>query len=440
MVFFLSASVLFLLRHHLQQRRFSLMLAGLSLAAALMTKAFVGLGILAAYAFWGFSQSKTDRLWRDLLKVAILASLSIPWFAYMTILHGNGDVLFVFRQSALLDRTLTGIEGNVKPTEILYFVNQLVVLFPLGVCFFIAGIFRTMKEGEQGWKLLALLFLVFFFTFSLIRTKLAVYLLPMLVPASLFAASELRALADNSRRSLIIFCGSAVALFWSASQEWRNSAKAVLGSITSAHIPEPEDVTNVMFFIFLSVATCTALFILSRKETWTRLLRIYPSFIFSAAFVWYGANIFYYDTVRYRDGAEGLRDFVSKSRHTSIVVAGFERNPQLTYYLDGADIGWKSDIHIRRIIPPADRNSLRSWLHDEVGAQGDRILLIVEKDKLIRYEIIDPTLIIPPGFERIFESRRYACFQREPEILLARHLAQPIKQPRQQFQIQKTPE
>jgi hypothetical protein len=37
---------------------------------------------------------------------------------------------------------------------------------------------------------------------------------------------------------------------------------------------------------------------------------------------------------------------------------------------------------------------------------------VIEKDKFIRYELIQPLEIVPPDYELVFESRRYACFQR----------------------------
>lgn len=424
MVLFISLSMLFILLYHQSNRRsVYLLLAGLSVAASLMSKLFVGGGVLIAYLVWVLFNPQEDRRTRlrELLLLSAIASLSLSWLIYMTIVHGHGDPLFVVKQSALIERAVTGIEGNVKPTEILYFLNQLVVLFPLGVSFFVAGLYRKVTQKDNRWALLAVVFLTFFIIFSMIRTKLAVYLLPMLAPASLFAAGELRRLRANTRmQNILILSGTAVALLWSASQDWRNNVKDVLTSLMHLALPPASDVTGIVLLGTSCILASLVLILLLRRSIATSFLRFVPVFIFVPALLWYGLNILYFDTVRYNDGAASLREFVDRTQHKRIVVTGFERNPQLTYYLDGADIGWRDDLSVRRIFPPFDRSSLRSWLHDEVAAEQDRVLLVIEKDKLIRHEIIDPLPFVPPGFERVFESRRYTCFQREPEVLLAK--------------------
>jgi hypothetical protein len=98
------------------------------------------------------------------------------------------------------------------------------------------------------------------------------------------------------------------------------------------------------------------------------------------------------------------------------VVAGYERNPQLTFYLEGADIGWRDDLTIKRIIPPEDRGEFRSWLTGELAGTPNDVMAVIEKDKFIRYERVTVDEVLPPDYALIFESRRYAALQRIREV------------------------
>lgn len=108
------------------------------------------------------------------------------------------------------------------------------------------------------------------------------------------------------------------------------------------------------------------------------------------------------------------------------MVAGFDRNPQLTFYLDGVDIGWRNDIRIKRVAPPANRSQFRAWLSEQAGDLSSDGLLVVEKDKFIRYEWITAEEVNPVDFALVFESRRYAAFQRIASTQLALLSRRPI--------------
>ncbi|MGH2566708.1 MAG: hypothetical protein ACRDGA_00090, partial [Bacteroidota bacterium] len=100
-------------------------------------------------------------------------------------------------------------------------------------------------------------------------------------------------------------------------------------------------------------------------------------------------------------------------------VAGYERNPQITFYLRGIDIGWREDVQFRRIIPPKEKSHFRSWLLSETTQEPASTLLVLEMDKFIRYETIDPMDIVPPDYELVLMTRRYACFQRTTLLNIA---------------------
>jgi 4-amino-4-deoxy-L-arabinose transferase-like glycosyltransferase len=424
LTFFLSLCVLYILRY---ERRGSLhyaLLGGLALGAALMTKLFVGFGIPLTYFIWNAATHDGEKpLWKSfLVSLAIALLVSAPWHIYMTVVRGYGNPFFLLDASAVIQRSVEGVEGNVKPLEILYYVNQLFVLFPLGVAWFIAGIYRVFRSHERTWLLLAIWFMVFFVVFTLMRTKLEVYLLPMLVPASLIAAYSLVAVGTgefSKRLTSICLAASGIAFVWASSQSWRNQTKSLIVSLVHIQLPSRSDV--IAYVPFLVIISCVLFmtYALYRREDIVRLSLLLPSVILLPAFVTCFYMIAAVDQFEHRDGAHDLAEFIAEHQPRSLLVAGFDRNPQLTFYLDGADIGWRDDIEVKRLKPPAERLQLRGWLSQQTRDLAQDALVVVEKDKFIRYEWVTAEELIPPEFSLVFESRRYAVFQRTPATELA---------------------
>jgi hypothetical protein len=391
-----------------------------------MTKLYVGLGIPLLYFLWIVSDRSQPKkkLWNTLwiLLVAALV-VAVPWHAYMTIKHGSGDPLFFMKASALLERSVYGIEGNVKPLEVLYFINQLFVLFPFGVAWFGHGLYRVLREKRRDWELLGMWFLLFFLVFSVMRTKLAVYLLPMLVPASVIAAREIVKVTRGaySRKGAAVFvAGTLLSILWASSQEWRNAAKLLISRLFHLQpLSSAETLTILPLFV---LACCVVGFwYLSIKKGWIEYLRpAIPYLLLIPSFIVCYYDIMGYDRFQYKDGAAELVECIVERQPSEIIVAGYERNPQLSYYLEGVDIGWRDDLPVRRIVPPKDRTQFRSWLTDEVSGAPDDALVVIEKDKFIRYEWVTANEVIPPDYALVFESRRYAAFQRMPAIEVAR--------------------
>jgi len=429
LVFFFSLAVLFLLRAEKEQSSKDALFAGIAVGAALMTKLYVGLGIPLVYCLWIILKPSERRAesWKR-FGVSLIAAIivALPWHLYMTIAHGEGDPLFFLRASALFERSLYGVEGNVKPLEVLYFFNQLFVLFPAGVAWFGHGLFAAVREKKADWYMLAVWFLVFFLVFSLMRTKLAVYLLPMLVPSSLIGAREISKVVRGtySQRGVAIFLvTTGLSVLWASSQAWRNATKSIISGLLRLHLPPAVEATG--FLTILLLASCVlALSYLTVRRGWVDRVRgAVPYLLFVPSFIVCYYQVIGYDRFQYKDGAAELAAFIVERLPSKIVVAGYERNPQLTYYLEGADIGWREDLSVKRIVPPKDRSGFRSWLTEQLSGEPDDILVVIEKDKFIRHEWVTAAEVIPPDYAVVFESCRYAAFQRMQLIHYARLLS-----------------
>jgi hypothetical protein len=244
----------------------------------------------------------------------------------------------------------------------------------------------------------------------------------MLVPASLLAAREILRFATgsySSKLTALFLGGTGVSLLWASNQEWRNIAKSIPSSLFAARLPD--SVTFVQFLPFI-VFLCSALFLtftLYRSGKISLIRSSLPALLLLPSFLMTFYNIVGYDQYQFNDGADGLARFVAERQPSAIFVAGFDRNPQLTFYLDGADIGWRDDIEIRRITPPKFRSEFRSWLSEQVSILPCDALVVVEKDKFVRYEWVTAEEVAPLDYSLVYESRRYAVFQR----IQAAHLA-----------------
>ncbi len=432
LVFFLTLSILFYLRMEAQHQVRSAVFVGLALGGALMTKLFVGAGIPLAYVLWRTMAPKGSPRpsWNlFLVSLAVAFVVAAPWHIYMTMVQGAGNPLFFLQASTMLDRSIYGIEGNVKPLESLYFVNQLVVLFSVGVIWFGYGLYQIVKNREPQWLLLVLWFAVYFVVFSAMRTKLVFYLIPMLVPASLIAARIILASRSgllSGKLTLGLVIGTCGAVIWGSSQTWRDLTKSILVNISHFRFSSPDQLlTYAPFLVLLAFAVGLPCY-LYRRGKFDQLRSALPTLILLPSFILSFYSIIWYDRYHYKDGATELAQFVDQREPSIIVVAGFDRNPQLTFYLEGADIGWRDDLEIRRVIPPTERRQFRAWLSEQTSNLPVDALVVVEKDKFIRYEWVTPDEVDPLDFSLVFDSRRYAVFQRLPATQLALNLQQPL--------------
>ena len=426
LTFFLTLSAFFIIKSLEGGPRQHIILAGIAAGLGLMTKLFVALGMPLAYAGWIIFMKPNDGAnhWKRLgLLVGIMALVALPWHVFMTVEHGGGNPFFFLQQSSILERSFTGVEGNTKSLEIFYYINQLFVLFPVGASWLIFGVWQSVKTKENSRLFLSLWFLLFFVIFSLMRTKLAFYLLPILVPGSLLAARTMLSAMQATislRTVAVLFSGTWISVLWAASQSWRTSVKNFLLSVLHFQFPDTavlHDLFRLGLLVSLGLIVILLLFHQERLKNvvpHVGLLLILPLAMVTV----FQVNIL--DRTQYKDGAVELAHFVNRRGIHSIVVAGYDRNPQLTYYLRGADIGWRTDLHVRRIIPPEDSTQYHHWLRAEMSTESSSTLLLIEKDKFVRYETVQPLNFVPGDFHRVFESRRYSGFLRPSGPLYAR--------------------
>jgi len=430
-------------------------LSGTAIGFALMTKLFVAIVVPVIWLLTSIIsyQAHIKRtLWHVLLITAVAVLIALPWHLMITVRHGNGDVLFFLNQSAMIQRTFFGIEGNVKELGWLYYVNQLIVVIPYALVFFIYGFYeifrgqrnassvsiketrdssRTISDADHenlfAQRIIALWSFTFFIVFTLIRTKLAVYTLPMLVPISLISASVVSSLRQESsggkgtmpllqqtvsRKSAAILCLlTMINVLWAANHSWRVAIKNVFKAATGSVRSTNSDSTQAIFFFLLLLASCILFLLLYRKGLLHNLIQKYlvPAIVLPLLLI-FAFNIFILDTKQYDDGAKALAEFLKSRNYTSIIVVGNGVNPQLTYYLDGIDVGWHKDRVFQRLQPKDGIQNIKRYLSE---TKKRDFYLIIEKDEMLLGSYTSVEEVLPAGYNKIFESRAYMVFERQ---------------------------
>ena len=136
--------------------------------------------------------------WRETgVGLLVFVAIALPW--YLLVIAKNPGLLDYFLQVQTADRMLTNRFNRAQPFW--YFLPVLLVGF-LPWSYFFAGGLREIKQLGGRAKTLLVYVLVPFLFFSLNRSKLQPYILPLLPMAALFTAEVCGALAMPRLRRL----------------------------------------------------------------------------------------------------------------------------------------------------------------------------------------------------------------------------------------------
>ena len=393
-------------------------LAGAALGAALLTKFAFALSVPAALALagllYGASPQRRHRSGRA-LRVAVsmtLVSLPfwLPWFLAMTIRYGEGNVFWLFSPSLPLGATFHGAEGTAKDTGIFFYVNQLVIVLSVLFPFWIVGTWDALRGGRRGMLPLAAVFVLLSLTaLMMMRSAFIVYLIPAL-PLVFYLAVHGMAVVRRAQHGtmLTISLFSALCLSWSLFADARIALKQLPGALFrgqfSAELYSP-------VFLLAGIAALLSLLVwlLYRRGR----LRVWLTLPLLAAIVLGFAGvtmqrIWVTDDETYTEGAADVTEILQLLHNAHILLIGNGDNPQLTWYLRGADIGWVEgdERRFERLEPRA------------LGAEGIRaralryaeqrpVALLIERDEITAGVYRAPEDVLPAGFRIMREYPRY---------------------------------
>ncbi|MCZ7558322.1 MAG: glycosyltransferase family 39 protein [Bacteroidia bacterium] len=395
-----------------EERKRHLLAGALFLGAALMTKMLFALSVPAGIFCAGLLLNGAER--RRALTFAITATalslpLWLPWLLSFSLRHGDGNLLYIFSSAVPLGATLGGQEGTMKETGLLYYFNQLSVHVSAILPFALFAMYRTLRSRRSvGFLVLVVWFVLQFTALLATGSSFEVYLLPMFAPLALFA---MRGVQLARRTALpvrkFLLTTSALCFVWSLSLDWRIAVKSVIGIASSAGVTGD---TLLIALIFTVVTLCAVILALICAAN------IPAASLFSSSSLWaLVVVIFAVSAYRYYhaepknmlDGADAVSGFIRESQPTALALIGNGENPQLTWYLDGADIGWHTDAPRTERLEPRHRGieAVQSRLH--ALAERYSLLAVVELDDGVHDAHREPGDVLPRDFRIVLRTQGY---------------------------------
>lgn len=386
--------------------------AGLALGAALMTKLLFAFAVPAAVAASALLLPR-DRRRRALTVAAsmVLVSLPIwlPWALSFATAHGGGAG-FLFSPSLPLGATFAGQEGTPKDTGALYYLNQLLVNLSVLAPFAGYSIWRSLRRGARdGWIVSAMTILLTLVALLVMRSSFEVYLipiLPLLVLHGVHGVTLLRRAPWTTLRAHAL--AAAIILPWSLFPAWRAASKDLLRSFGGATLPDGSIVSLLLLAMTLAISI-SGVWWLSRHH---HLRGLFSLPITGTALVVFAiATLFRLWVLlpaELEDGARPATTAVRASNAVRVYLVGNGANPQLTFFLEGADIGWSTDERLRfeRLEPRAlGVDGIRG--HLAARGRHDPVAVLVERDEIAMGAFEATRDILPPGFTVKRELRRY---------------------------------
>ena len=241
MIFLLSSSIFFLIAGVFEQKNYFYLIAGLFMGLTFLTKGLIG-AALPVIIFFIFLVV-TGRL-RELKKIHILLltliiflAVSLPWV--LAIIKRQPEFLNVFIFEHHFKRFATATFGRKRP---FWFFTYILPLVSFPWCLFlpaaVAEAWKSAKEQKDKTVFLLLWAVVIFIFFSIPRSKLPYYIVPVTVPLALLSGIFLSRWTDENEKLKI----SASWMKWT----WRSicaifilsAAGLNLTLLFSAHVPQ----------------------------------------------------------------------------------------------------------------------------------------------------------------------------------------------------------
>ncbi len=394
---------------------------GLLLGAALMTKMLFALTISVAMAaacllLRGDHRKRAGVF--ALAATAISLPLWVPWLVSFSLQHGQGNLLYLFSSATPLGATLAGQEGTVKDTGFFFYANQLMVHGSALLPFTVFALWRSLR-GSTSILLTVLGVWMLVQTAALLVAGSAfeVYLIPLVAPLAIFGVKGVqltRRTSVTQRRALLM--ASALCFAWSLSQSWRFAVKSLLGVAQRGAV----DGDVLLDAAMLIAVAASGIALAWRVAGSTPAKRVFSSStLYGLALILAVVCVWNFIVVRpdaMRDGAESTAAFVRSSDASYVALIGNGDNPQLTWYLNGADIGWGANVKSYERLEPHTRGNAAIVERLRHLAREHRTLAVIERVEIAKGIYRSPGDVLPDGFRIVVTTRRYIVAASFPAV------------------------
>ncbi|MBR9977289.1 MAG: glycosyltransferase family 39 protein [Bacteroidetes bacterium] len=393
-------------------KRVDVLLAGVALGCALMTKLFFALAIPAGVGAAAVLLSGEMRKRAFLVAIAmtlISLPLWVPWAWSFAVTHGDGPA-FLFSRSLPFGATIAGLEGGAKDTGSWYYLNQLIVHLSILFPFAAVSLFEAFRAPRRSeWLTTSMVVFLILAALWSMQSTFEVYLIPVLPLLVLHAVRGVGIVRRRSRLTmLIVTLTAALSLTWSVSHDWRVAVKDMLRVLTG--IQTDVDLLSLLLLTVMCVVTVALVVWLWRRQ---RLSQLFSLPLTGGTVVVFALvtciRLWVFVPVDFNDGALQATTVVRSSNASRIFLVGGGDNPQLTFYLNGADIGWAEEEKMRyeRLDPRAlGVNGIRA----RIAAQQRHgaVAVLVERDEIALGMYDRVRDVLPPSFPVLLRSGRYA--------------------------------
>jgi len=379
--------------------------SGIVLGLCLMVKILVGFFIPMVIFIWFLLfRKKTKYELKDLIVLtAIGMAIAAPWHAYMFIKYGWEFFNYFFFYH-IYERALIGVEHNTKGSGYVYYINYLFTILPFGAII-LFGAFKKLiniKSLKAKEAFILIWFLIGFVIITLFKTKLEVYILLILTPGVIIACSYLELMDVISKKEkLTLLIITSFNIFWSVLNYFRVE---LYYPVNSSTLPVIVSSASVWF-----VLSCTISFLYVRNNY--SISKFYYSFIL---FFLFFLNIFYAVQTPFWENTFKIKDVKTEIENSGYkkliyVASNYRHNPQFSFYFDGLDLGWTNNKYDFLFLDT--KNGIDS-VKKILDNAGDKVNVIIEKDKINRSDYFDSKLVVDDKYKLILKSSGYELYRK----------------------------
>jgi 4-amino-4-deoxy-L-arabinose transferase-like glycosyltransferase len=379
--------------------------SGIVFGLCLMIKILVGFFIPMAIFIWFILfRNKTKYALKDLVVLsAIGIAIAAPWHAYMFIKYGWEFFNYFFFYH-IYERALIGVEHNTKGSGYIYHINYLMTILPFGGIILFGAFKKLMnvKSLKAKEAFILVWFLIGFVIITLFKTKLEVYILLILTPGVFIAGAYLEMIDTLSKKEkLLLLIVTSFNIFWAVLNYFRIELSYPVNSVTLPRVI----ITSSLWFVLSGIA----IFYYIRKEY--SVSKFFYSFIL---FFMFFINILYAVQIPYWENSFKITDVqreVENSGYRKLiyVASNYRHNPQFSFYFDGLDLGWTNTKYDFTFLDT--KNGIDS-VKKILDNAGDKVNVIIEKDKINRSDYFESKLVVDDKYKLILKSSGYELYRK----------------------------
>ena len=380
-------------------------LGGIVFGLCLMIKILVGfyIPIILFLSYLVLRKKITYKLKDLIIFTSIGIIIALPWHLYMLINHGN-NFLEYFLFFHIFERALVGVEQNIKASGMFYHVNYLLSVIPFSILVFISLAKDAFNFKNLDWKKLFLW--IWFFTGLIIltafKTKLEVYVLLILTPATFLITKYIDELTKSSfKEKLIAVFLTLLNILWFASHYERSEIKSFVLNFQNLHITLPLIIVTLITFYFISK-------VISHRFNLAKLYYIFIALFFICLNIYYLFSVPNWENTYEVSSVKKLIELSGKKK-IIYISTNYRSNPQFSFYFNGLNLRWTGNEYSYELLDTKDGTDNLKMKLETLDKNNYQV--IVEGDNINRSNYIESDIFIPKDFRFIKKTPGYELFE-----------------------------